>query len=391
MNVTAGIRASQRIPILQVAKSAVATAAAWLVAGALIPGQPPVFAAIAALLVVQPSLNQSLTKAIERSIGVITGVVIASILGILLGGGTWVILLATVVALLIAWALKMTPGTANQVAISALLVLALGTATPTYALDRVLETLIGAVIGILINLALVPPVAVAPARDAVTALGDELASSLERLARALESPQSPAQLNGLLVEARLMKPMREAADAAIEVGTESLSLNPRARRHREDLAATQALLDRTGPIVTQTIGMTRAFCDHYDATIADEPAVQAIAEQLRRAAHDVRLEVRRTDAAAGAASRDDDEPAALTAPLTIHAPSRDHWVLIGSLLEDLRRIHDALGEPRCDPRLEAGRRYLLTSTVKVRSWMPPSEFDSTTSVEPSARALTPGL
>ena len=341
MRVTAGFRASQRSPILQVGKSAVATTAAWLVAGALIPGQPPVFAAIAALLVVQPSLNQSLTKAIERSVGVFAGVVIASLLGIVLGEGTWVIILATVVALLIAWALKMTPGTANQVAISALLVLALGTATPTYALDRVLETLIGAVIGIIVNVALVPPVAVAPARDAVTALGDELADSLERLAHALETPQSAAQLNGLLVEARLMKPMRDAADAAIEVGTESLSLNPRGRRHREDLAATQALLDAVGPIVTQTIGMTRAFCDHYDATIADEPAVQAIAEQLRRAAHDVRLEVRRTDAAADA-SPDQSEPAALTAPLRIHAPSQDHWVLIGSLLEDLRRIHEAL-------------------------------------------------
>jgi len=190
MKLTAGIRANQRSPILQVAKSAIATAAAWLIAGALIPGPPPVFAAIAALLVVQPSLNQSLTKAVERSVGVIAGVVIASLLGIAFGGGTWVILLATVVALLVAWALKMTAGTANQVAISALLVLALGTATPSYALDRVLETLIGAVIGILINLALVPPVAVAPAHDAVLALADELEDSLERLARALEAPQS---------------------------------------------------------------------------------------------------------------------------------------------------------------------------------------------------------
>ena len=40
-----------------------------------------------------------------------------------------------------------------------------------------------------------------------------------------------------------------------------------------------------------------------------------------------------------------DEPAALTEPLTVHAPSRDHWVLIGSMLEDLRRIHKALREP----------------------------------------------
>lgn len=350
MDVTAGIRSSQRTPILQVAKSAVATSAAWLIAGALIPGQPPVFAAIAALLVVQPSVNQSLLKAIERSVGVITGVLIASVLGLAFGSGTWVILLATLVAQMVAWSLKMTAGTSNQVAISALLVLALGTATPSYALDRVLETLIGAVIGILINLALVPPVLVAPAREAVTALGDEVATSLERLADALETPQRPEDLTSLLIQARLMKPMRASADRAIDAAADSLSLNPRARRRRDELAGVRALLERTGPIVTQTIGMTRAFCDHYDPTIADEPTVRAIAEQLRRAAHDVRLDVRRTDAGAtvagaGGVGAGVNEPAALTQPLRVAAPSREHWVLIGSLLEDLRRIHDALQEP----------------------------------------------
>jgi uncharacterized membrane protein YccC len=344
MRVSTGIRSPQRAPLLQVVKSATATIAAWLIAGALIPGPPPVFAAIAALLVVQPSVNQSLTQAIERTIGVITGVVIASLLGIALGNATWVILVATLLALLIAWALRMTPGTANQVAISALLVLALGTATPSYAVDRVLETLLGAVIGILINLALVPPVAVAPARTAALALGDELANSLERLAAALESPQTSERRTELMVQARLMRPMRDAADSAIDVGRDSLMLNPRGRRYREQISATQMLLDRIGPIVTQTIGMTRAFCDHYDTTIADEPAVRAIAEQLRRAAHDVRLDVHSTDAAAAVVA-EGAEPPALTAPLRVHAPSADHWVLIGSLLEDLRRIHDALREP----------------------------------------------
>ena len=60
-------RATRRAPLLQVAKSAIATGAAWLVAGLLFPGVPPVFAAIAALLVVQPSLNQSLTREIGRA------------------------------------------------------------------------------------------------------------------------------------------------------------------------------------------------------------------------------------------------------------------------------------------------------------------------------------
>ena len=340
----ATIRSPRRSPLLQVVKSAVATSAAWLIAGFLIPGPPPIFAAIAALLVVQPSLNQSLTRAVERSVGVIAGVVIASVFGILLGNSTWVILLTTIVALLIAWALRMTPGTANQVAISAILVLTLGTATPSYAVDRILETLIGAVIGFLINTAIVPPVAVAPAHAAVDELGDDLADPLDRLAGALESPQTPSELARLLEKARTVRPKLEAAEDAIEAGAESLTLNPRGRRHRDELDDLRGLVETFRPIVTQMIGMTRATSERYDPSIDEEPAVTAIAEQLHRAAHDVRLLLRRAVPAPVVARPAPDEPAALTSPLTVSRPSSTHWILVGSLLEDLRRIHDTLTE-----------------------------------------------
>jgi uncharacterized membrane protein YccC len=340
MGFTATFRATRRVPILQVLKSAVATIAAWLIAGWLVEGQLPVFAAIAALLVVQPSVNQSLGKAVERSIGVIMGVLIATGISLVLGQNTWIILLAVVVAMLVAWTLKMTPGTSNQVAISALLVLALGASSPEYALDRVLETLIGAAIGIVVNALIVPPVAIAPARSEVALLGGELAASVDRLAAALEHPRSPAQLETLMIEARLLRPMRDASDAAIESGEESLTLNPRRSAHREELVKLRELLEKLGPIVTQVIGMTRAFADHYDQSLHDEPTVRAIAEQLRRVAHDVRLAVR--------VAEPDPEPLtsetpALTSALVIASPKSDHWILVGSLMEDLRRIREELG------------------------------------------------
>ncbi|KAA9110878.1 FUSC family protein [Microbacterium rhizomatis] len=340
-SVRTSLGTAKRAPVLQVAKSAIATIAAWLIAGWLIPGPLPVFAAIAALLVVQPSLNQSLGKALERSVGVIAGVVIATGLALFFGQSTWVVLVAVAVGLVIAWALKMTPGTGNQVAISAILVLALGAATPNYALDRVVETIIGALIGIVVNVLIVPPVSVAPAHRAVDALGNELAATLDRLADAFERPQSPEHLTELLVSARLMRPMRDSAEAAINAGRESLTLNPRAGRHRQELAELERSLDRFSPVVTQVIGMTRAFCDHYDSSIAAEPAVRAIGEQLHRAAHDVRLEV---GGAPGEAAGTEDLEPALTSPLSVVAPSADHWILIGSLLEDLHRIHRALRE-----------------------------------------------
>src|SRR5918993_1210181 len=320
MAITGTFRASKRVPILQVAKASVATIAAWLVAGWLIPGPLPVFAAIAALLVVQPSVNQSFGKAIERSIGVILGVVIATGISFALGQSSWIILLAIV---------------------GAMLVLALGSSSPEYALDRVLETLIGAAIGIIVNALVVPPVALTPARRDLALLGGELAASLDRLASALETPQSPAGLQQLMVEARLMRPMRDAADASIATGEESLTLNPRRSAHRTELAEQRSLLERLSPIVTQVIGMTRAFFDHYDEALADEPTVQAIAEQLRRAAHDVRLAVHLADV--------DPEPMtsalpALTSPLVVSPPKSGHWILIGSAMEDLRRIRAELVE-----------------------------------------------
>ncbi|GAA1058465.1 hypothetical protein GCM10017608_26200 [Agromyces luteolus] len=338
-------RATKRAPILQVLKSAVATVGAWLIAGWLIPGPLPVFAAIAALLVVQPSVNQSLGKALERSVGVIAGVAIASALGLLFGPNSWVILVAILVALVAAWAARMTAATANQVAISAMLVLALGGTSPEYALDRVLETLIGAVIGIVVNAVIVPPVLAGPAREHLARLGSELAASVDRLAEALLAPQRPADLTELMLEVRLMRPMRDAAGAAIADAEESLTLNPRRSAHRGDIAEQRRLLARLSPIVTQVGGMTRAFVDHYDDGLATEPTVRAIAEQLHRVAHDVRLAVHLAEV--------DPEPLtsvipALTAPLQIGAPKSEHWILLGSLLEDLRRIREELLEEDVD-------------------------------------------
>jgi uncharacterized membrane protein YccC len=340
MRMTSAIRSTKRSPLLQVVKSAVATIGAWLIAGWLIPGPLPVFAAIAALLVVQPSVNQSLSKALERSVGVIVGVLIAVGLSLLLGPQAWVVLLAIVVAMLVAWALRATPGTGNQVAISAMLVLALGSSSPDYAIDRILETLIGVAFALLVNALIVPPVHTGDARRDLGLLGAELAASLDRLAMSLPTTRTPAQLQELMLQARLLRPMQAAAEASIAAGEESLTLNPR-RSPRAELAEMRALQTRLSPVVTQVIGMTRAYFDHYDDTISDEPTVHAIAEQLRRAGHDVRLAVQIADVAPEPDAVTSAIPA-LTAPLQVTPPASAHWILIGSLMEDLRRIRSEL-------------------------------------------------
>jgi uncharacterized membrane protein YgaE (UPF0421/DUF939 family) len=332
-------RAPQRGPLLQVLKSAVSVAASWLVALVVIPGgPPPIFAAIAALLVVQPSVNQSFAKGVERTVGVLAGVALASVLGLVFGEETWVVLLAATVGLLLAWAFRMTPGSANQIGISAVLVLAMSPVTPDYAVDRIVETLVGAVIGFLVNLAIVPPVALAPAHAKVAGFTGELAAAFDRLADALTTPQTDAERVELLRRARTLHGLVQDAGAAIAAAQDSLALNPRARRHREELAGLTRLCATLTPIVTQLVGMTRAVTDRYDEDLRGDPAVSAIAEHLRRAGHDVRSTRARVEEPGTAAAR---EPAALTTPLSITEPPR-HWILVGALMEDLRRIHENL-------------------------------------------------
>ncbi|MEN2741176.1 FUSC family protein [Microbacterium sp. X-17] len=335
---TKAVRAPQRGPFLQVVKSIVATLAAWLIAPLLIPGPPPIFAAIAALLVVQPSVNQSFTRAIEYTAGVIAGVVFASGLSILFGPQPWVILVAVAGGLLLAWALRMTPVGSNQIAISALLVLSIGVSTPAYALDRVIETLIGAVLGFIVNLLIVPPVLARPAQEKIDALGAEMAAAFDRLADALVTPQTPAQREDLMTRVRLLRPLLATANAAVAAAAESLTFNPRGRRHREELAELAHLLEKFTPIVTQLSGMTRGVYDRYDPDLGADPIVREIADQLRRAGHDTLLLLRRAEPSESTMTA---ELPVLTTPLVVAQAPR-HWILVGALVEDLRRVHENL-------------------------------------------------
>jgi uncharacterized membrane protein YgaE (UPF0421/DUF939 family) len=319
--------------------------ASWLLASAFLPTEVPIFAAIAAILVVQPSVNQSIGRAVERSIGVIFGVIVAYGIGVAFGQTSWIVLLAVVVAIFLAWALKLTPLTATQVPISAMLVLSIGASTPNYAATRILETVLGAVIGIIVNLAIVPPVLLEPAHQSVVRLANEIAATLDRLATVLTTPQTPVQLDEVLITARLLRPMYDKANKDLDQARESLTLNPRQARLRTNLEEDAALSRRLLALVNRTLGMTRSVHDHYDERLITEPTVAAIANQLTRSAHDLRLLVNDTRHGDDGPAPSTSELPALTAPLVVRTPNAEHWILLGSLLEDLRRVRvEILGE-----------------------------------------------
>lgn len=337
-------RAAARTPLLQVLKTSAAAVIAWLLCVVILKQPLPIFAAIAALLVVQPSVSQSFSRGVERSLGVIFGVVLAYAVGLIFGTSTWIVLGVIVVALLLAWVFRLSAGSTNQIPISAMLVLSIGGLTPAYAVNRIVETIIGAVVGLIINVAIVPPVLLAPAHVAVLRLLRDCAACLDGIAVSLTTPQDRASLNELLASARALRTTQAAANSALAAGDDSLTLNPRRSRFRRVLENDGRLLDRLGVLVTRIIGMTRAIHDNYEPSLTQDRVVADIARELTRAAHDLRL--LGEDAEGTKPGAAPEETPALTSPLIVVSPNPEHWILIGSLLEDMRRVREEIvGEP----------------------------------------------
>ena len=145
----------------------------------------------------------------------------------------------------------------------------------------------------------------------------------------------------MLENARALRPLQREAQAAITSAEESLLLNPRRGAHRLSIERDRILMGKLAILATRVLGLARAVHDRYDTDLPNEPMVRSIAQELSRAAHDLRLLADRGTSGDHNETGEDDVPA-LTAPLVIAVPHPEHWILIGSLMEDIRRVREEI-------------------------------------------------
>ncbi len=138
-----------RAQLLLAVKAGVAAGIAWAVALVFNPHSRPYFAPLAVILIVQPTVYDSLSRAFQRVVGVVLGVGAALAVSHFLAPSGWSITIIVFVGLLLAWTVRLGPRGVVQVPVSALLVFAVGSATPGYGGRRVEETLIGSAIAVM--------------------------------------------------------------------------------------------------------------------------------------------------------------------------------------------------------------------------------------------------
>lgn len=343
--------------VVQALRSTVAATVAYVIAKRLSPEPVPLTAPLTALLVVQVTLFSTLTTSIRRVNAVVAGVVVAIAFSLLVGLTWWSLALVILAGLGVGHLVRVDEFVV-EVAISAMLVLGVTTVGST-AWARILETVIGAVVGMGCNLLLAPPVWTQHAGESIEGLARRMRHLMRHMGEEVAGGTPVERAAARLHEARRLDHEIADVDAALRQAEDSLRLNPRVREgllHRvvlrtgldtleictvvlrvlartfTDLTkerAPEPLFSRqTGPLVAELLCeisdavVSYAVLVTTDVSVSAESAESRLATELRQAA----------------STRDK------LAQLLLEEVQRDagQWQLHGAVLTEVNRILDEM-------------------------------------------------
>jgi uncharacterized membrane protein YgaE (UPF0421/DUF939 family) len=271
--------------VLQATKAGVAAGLAWFIAADVIGNNLPVFAPLAAVLTVQVTVWDSVSRGLQRALGVVVGVLLAYALAKLLGIHVWSVALVVFVSWVAGQVLRLGQQGAVQVPVSALLVLVLGASTTGYAVDRVVDTFVGAGVGILVSLVVVPRTNLAAAQAGVRDLAKDTTTVLRDLADSALAAQT--DFEALLARARRLDDDAENAALVAERTLTATRWSPTGYRDRaaaEKLLAAVKTLDQ---VQRSARSISRVMADGARGSELGAGLAEPVADLLRTLADEV--------------------------------------------------------------------------------------------------------
>ena len=342
---------------------------------------PPLIAALTALLVVEATLASTLVSGLQRVLSVVAGVALAVVLASIVGLTWWSLGALVAASIVVGQLLRLGPHLL-EVPISAMLVLGVGHAAgaESVASGRIMETVVGAIVGVLVNVAFPPSVATRDASRAVTAFAKEIAALLSVAAEALEGGPIPGDLAAQWLEdARRLTRHAPRVDRVLAHAEESRRLNLRALRHppQGGLRSSLDALEHT------SISVRTLFRAMHDATqrrtgVQDDPDY---ATHVRCSAAVLMADMARVLWAFGRCAH---RRAAGTA--------EQQHVELASALASLRRRRDGLEDVLIgDPRIRQGLWELNSALLTTVDRMLLELDAATITVDPDQRRTRQAL
>ncbi|TFD86365.1 FUSC family protein [Cryobacterium serini] len=223
---------------LQVVKISIAVAIAWSLAP-LMPGTAkdfPYYAPLGALLSMHPTLARSIHSSVQTLAGVLIGIGLAGIVVIVSEPTVWTLSLAVGLGTLIGGMKWMGAG-GEYVPITALFVLIIGGPNADgYSIGYATQICLGIVVGLAVNLLILPPLAIGPARERLAGFRRTLTRHLTDVGDALVESWPPAR-DDWATQGETLNAAARQVRTAVQTADESRKGNPRAWFTRANLDA----------------------------------------------------------------------------------------------------------------------------------------------------------
>jgi hypothetical protein len=339
---------------LRLLRLTAAATTAYVVADTVLPEPRPLLAPLTALLIVQATLYGTLSDSIRRVISVLVGVAIALLFSRFVGFTWWSLALLVAAATVVGVVLRL-GAHLLEVPISAMLILSVSS-TGSAADARISETLVGAAVGILINLVFPPALQTGTAGAAVEGFAGDLAALLDRVARDLQRHVTVEDARVWLDEANRLAQQPAALDDLVDRAEESRRLNPRAAGTLDAATNLRTSVDALEHTALSVRTMFRALADRLreqssNRALYEEDVRQAfavllgdLAQAVRTFGSLVRVEAEEAgephpDQLAQTLESVGEARARLTELLLVDPRTEPHvWALHGALLASIERV-----------------------------------------------------
>jgi uncharacterized membrane protein YccC len=377
----------QEPAVVQSLRSAAAATLAYVIALRFSPEVAPLTAPLTALLVVQVTLYATLTTGVRRVNSVVAGVVIAIGFSALVGLTWWSLGLIILASLAVGYLVRVSEFV-PEVAISAMLVLGVTKVGDT-AWARVLETLIGAVVGLAFNFLFAPPVWVDAAAQSIEDLARRMRQLMLRVGEEAAGRTPVEHAAARLHEARRLDHDIIEVDADLRQAEDSLKLNPRVREGLLHRVVLRTGLDTLEICTVVLRVLARTFTDlakEREPERLFEPRTGAVLEELLSEIADAVVSFAvlvTTDVSHNAESAE----ARLASQLNSAAATRDklaallreeaerdprQWHLQGAVLTEVNRMLDELDTEHRTRRLleelDRGTREARERSPRLTRW-----------------------
>lgn len=323
----------------QLCKTVLATVVAWVVAVHVLHIEQAFLAPWAALLTVHATVFGTVKRGAQQIGASVLGVLLAFAAGAVLGHGA-LALGAVVLAGLLAGSMRGLRAETTTAAATALVVLATGASDDGGMLfSRLLDTGVGIVTGLLVNLLVWPPLRDRAAAGRIDIIDDRIGELLHAMAEALRAPGRTTDAAAWIARTEAIDDEVDGAWQVLGQARESGRLNPRRATRARMRAADdfQAVLDRLGQAVAEVRSMAQTL------RLADIPPdrwPRGFARPWLRLLERTADGVARADGAALRGVRTD---------LDVFARSLDRddlpsgfWAVGGALIVNLRNVLEAL-------------------------------------------------